>query len=188
MRAAWRADLSPGAKVALLELGSYLNYKTGLLGKGPRVRICEQLGYSKRQATNLLQELKGKGFIVGDRINWHAGSHDEQYIAPEQDIAPEQYIAPEQDVAPEQDIAHQGSNNVLIKGAGYFPPYQHSTNNNTNRETQVDHTARESIEEKKRRLESARQAQAEEHRRRGEERRGLPAGFLEKYYVKGDGR
>jgi hypothetical protein len=158
MRAAWRADLSPGAKVALLELGSYLNYKTGLLGKGPRVRICEQLGYSKRQATNLLQELKGKGFIVGDHV------------------------------APEQDIAHQGSNNVLIKGAGYFPPYQHSTNNNTNRETQVDHTARESIEEKKRRLESARQAQAEEHRRRGEERRGLPAGFLEKYYVKGDGR
>lgn len=59
-------------------------------------------------------------------------------------------------------------------------------------ETQVDHTARESIEEKERRLESARQRQAEEYRRRESERqgfrRGLSKEFLASIYVKGDGR
>ena len=68
------------------------------------------------------------------------------------------------------------------------------SNNQPNQpiETQVDHTARESIEEKERRLESARRAQAEEERRRGEERqgfrRGLSKEFLASIYVKGDGR
>lgn len=64
------------------------------------------------------------------------------------------------------------------------------SNNQPNQpiETQVDHTARESIEERERRYAEAQRRQAEEERRREGERFGLPAGFLEKYYVKGDGR
>jgi hypothetical protein len=80
---------------------------------------------------------------------------------------------------------------VPIKGAGYFPPYQHSTNNNTNRETQVGHTARESIEERERRYAEAQRRQAEAHRRRESERQGirrLSDEFLASIYVKGDGR
>jgi len=49
-------------------------------------------------------------------------------------------------------------------------------------------TREESLEERERRYAEAQRRQAEEHRRREGERFGLPAGFLEKYYVKGDGR
>ena len=64
--------------------------------------------------------------------------------------------------------------------------------NNQPIETQVGHTARESIEERERRYAEAQRRQAEAHRRRESERQGFRRGlsdeFLASIYVKGDGR
>jgi hypothetical protein len=135
LRAIWQAaDLSPGARLALLELTTYLDYQTGQLGRGPRARIVAQLGYSERQASNLLQELKGKGYVRGRRI-----------IIPQnvQDSAQVQNSAHVQDSAQfdEQGSAHEMSNKVHTKCAVSFPPYQHSPTSTNSRET-VEQTER----------------------------------------------
>jgi hypothetical protein len=135
LRAIWQAaDLSPGARLALLELTTYLDYQTGQLGRGPRARICAQLGYSERQASNLLQELKRTGYVRGRRL-----------IIPQtvQDSAQVQNSAHVQDSAQfdEQGSAHEMSNNVHTKCAVSFPPYQHSPTSTNSRET-VEQTER----------------------------------------------
>lgn len=135
LRAIWQAaDLSPGARLALLELTTYLDYQTGQLGRGPRARIVAQLGYSERQASNLLQELKGKGYVRGRRL-----------IIPQtvQDSAQVQNSAHVQDSAQlgVQDSAHEMSNNVHTKCAVSFPPYQHLPTSTNSRES-VEQTER----------------------------------------------
>ena len=135
LRAIWQAaDLSPGARLALLELTTYLNYETGQLGRGPRARICAQLGYSQRQASNLLQELKGKGYVRGRRL-----------VIPQivQDSAQVQNSAHVQDSAQfeGQDSAHEMGNKVHTKCATKCTPYQHSPTSTNSRET-VEQTER----------------------------------------------
>jgi hypothetical protein len=135
LRAIWQAkDLSPGARLALLELTTYLDYQTGQLGRGPRARIVAQLGYSERQASNLLQELKGKGYVRGRRI-----------IIPQtvQDSAQVQDSAYVQDSAQfdEQDIAPEMGKIVHTKCAVSFPPYQQSPTSTNSRES-VEQTER----------------------------------------------
>lgn len=135
LRAIWQAaNLSPGARLALLELTTYLDYQTGQLGRGPRARIVAQLGYSERQASNLLQELKSKGYVRGRRI-----------IIPQtvQDSAQVQNSAHVQDSAQfdEQDIAPEMGKIVHTKCAVSFPPYQHSPTSTNSRET-VEQTER----------------------------------------------
>jgi hypothetical protein len=135
LRAIWQApDLSPGARLALLELTTYLDYQTGQLGRGPRARIVAQLGYSERQASNLLQELKRTGYVRGRRI-----------IIPQtvQDSAQVQNSAYVQDSAhfEGQDSAHEMGNKVHTKCAVSFPPYQHSPTSTNSRET-VEQTER----------------------------------------------
>jgi len=130
LRAIWRlSDLSPGARLALLELTTYLDYQTGQLGRGPRARIVAQLGYSERQASNLLQELKRTGYVRGRRI-----------IIPQtvQDSAQVQNSAYVQDSAQfdEQDSAHEMSNNVHTKCAVSFPPYQPLPTSTNSREVE----------------------------------------------------
>ena len=104
------------------------------MGRGPRARICAQLGYSERQASNLLQELKGKGYVRGRRL-----------VIPQivQDSAQVQNSAHVQDSAQlgVQDSAHEMSNNVHTKCAVSFPPYQHSPTSTNSRET-VEQTER----------------------------------------------
>lgn len=135
LRAIWQAaDLSPGARLALLELTTYLNYETGQLGRGPRARICAQLGYSERQASNLLQELKRMGYVRGRRL-----------IIPKtvQDSAQVQNSAHVQDSAQfdEQGSAHEMGNKVHTKCATKCTPYQHLPTSTNSRET-VDQTER----------------------------------------------
>ena len=129
LRAIWQApDLSPGARLALLELTTYLDYQTGQLGRGPRARIVAQLGYSERQASNLLQELKGKGYVRGRRI-----------IIPQtvQNSAQVQDSAHVQDSAQlgVQDSAPEMGKIVHTKCAVSFPPYQHLPTSTNSRET-----------------------------------------------------
>ncbi len=135
LRTIWQAaDLSPGARLALLELTTYLDYQTGQLGRGPRARICAQLGYSERQASNLLQELKRMGYVRGRRL-----------LIPQtvQDSAQVQNSAHVQDSAQldEQGSAHQMGNKVHTKCAVSFPPYQHLPTSTNSRET-VEQTER----------------------------------------------
>ena len=135
LRAIWQApDLSPGARLALLELTTYLDYQTGQLGRGPRARIVAQLGYSERQASNLLQELKRTGYVRGRRI-----------AIPQtvQDSAQVQDSAHVQDSAQlgVQDSAPEMGKIVRTKCATSFPPYQHSPTSTNSRES-VEQTER----------------------------------------------
>lgn len=135
LRAIWQAaDLSPGARLALLELTSYLDYQTGQLGRGPRARIVAQLGYSERQASNLLQELKRQGYVQGRRL-----------IIPQtvQDSAQVQNSAPVQDSAQfgVQDSAPEMGKIVHTKCAVSFPPYQPLPTSTNSRES-VEQTER----------------------------------------------
>lgn len=135
LRAIWQAaDLSPGARLALLELTTYLDYQTGQLGRGPRARIVAQLGYSERQASNLLQELKRTGYVRGRRL-----------IIPQtvQDSAQVQDSAHVQDSAQlgVQDSAPEMGKIVHTRCAISFPPYQHSPTSTNSRES-VEQTER----------------------------------------------
>ena len=71
-----------------------------------------------------------------------------------------------------------------------YPTYNQQPN--TTLKNPGDSDTRERSLEERERIESARQRQAEEHRRRGEERQGFRRGlsdeFLASIYVKGDGR
>ena len=130
LRAIWQApDLSPGARLALLELTTYLDYQTGQLGRGPRARIVAQLGYSERQASNLLQELKRTGYVRGRRL-----------IIPQnvQDSAQVQDSAYVQDSAQSgvQDSAPEMGRIVHTKCAVSFPPYQHLPTSTNSREVE----------------------------------------------------
>lgn len=45
-----------------------MDYETGLMGKGYRRRLTEQLGLSQSYASRVLKELKGHGVIKGRRL------------------------------------------------------------------------------------------------------------------------
>jgi len=84
---------------------------------------------------------------------------------------------------PAQDTKRPDSGHKASTYTTYHPPP-----NTTPLNPCSSNTREESREERERRYAEAQRRQAEEHRRREGERFGLPAGFLEKYYVKGDGR
>ncbi len=127
----WRSSgLSPTARIAALELSTYMDYETGLMGKGYRRRLTEQLGLSQSYASRVLKELKGHGVIKGRRLIFKRVNKvtNQSQVTNQARVTNRSHLEVTNQSPAMSTIGH-------IKGDQSVTPYKNQTTSQTRRET-----------------------------------------------------
>jgi len=193
--------LTTSARLAAVELYCHTDWMTGELVCRHTIaaHIRRTIGVKRSASTVIVSQLRERGYIKGGffiptpeptgPVNRPAGKMARPVDRPPPAGKPATPPAGRPDT-PGRQTGHPPAGRPATPGrrTGHISSSPSYSLPSPSSDPRRPDTREESREERERRYAEAQRRQAEEHRRREGERFGLPDGFLEKYYVKGDGR